>query len=290
MNEKSDKKRRVWIILFIIFLIVLAVGVVLFIVQATRRMQAADAYEEIIDSVNVVIDEETDKSGEGSEEEPADPVIEEEIPEEPDILEELGIEIPEKNLDWDALHEENEDIYAWICVPDTTVDYPVLQHPTDNAFYLNHNIDGSSGYPGCIYTEDYNSRDFTDPHTVLYGHNLRDKTMFSTLHNFEDEELFAEDHYIFVYTEDYVYVYQIFAAYEFSAIHLLDNYDLTNEYVYEQYIKDIFNVPNTSSRFNNIRDDIQVTKEDRIITLSTCTSSHNSAFRFLVVGVLLNPL
>ena len=285
MNEKSKKQQRLWIILFIIFLVILAVGTILFIVQTMRRTQVTDSYEEMVQSVNEIVDV-------AEVEEITEPVIEEEeeLPEEPDILEQLGIEIPEKNLDWDALHEENADIYAWIYVPDTTVDYPVLQHPTDNSYYLNNNIDGTRGYPGCIYTEDYNNKEFTDPHTVLYGHNLRDKTMFSTLHNFEDEELFAEDHYIFIYTEDYVYVYQIFAAYEFIAIHLLDNYDLTNEYVYEQYIKDIFNIPNTSNRFNNIRDDIEVTKEDRIITLSTCTASHNSAFRFLVVGVLLNPL
>lgn len=203
--------------------------------------------------------------------------------------EQSGINVPVKNLDWAALHEQNEDIYAWIYVPDTTVDYPILRHPTDNSYYLNYNIDGTKGYPGCIYTENYNSKDFTDPHTVIYGHNLKDKSMFSSLHNFENVKLFNENHYIYIYTESNVYVYQIFAAYEFNAIHLLDNYDLSNEYVYEQYIKDIFNVPNTNARVANIRNDIEVTKEDRIVTLSTCTSDHNSNFRFLVVGVLLNP-
>ncbi|MCM1086852.1 MAG: class B sortase [Muribaculaceae bacterium] len=202
------------------------------------------------------------------------------------LTEVQGIKIPEKNLDWDKLHEENGDIYAWIYVPDTTVDYPVLQHPTDNSYYLNHNMNGTKGYPGCIYTENFNSRDFSDIHTVIYGHNLKDKSMFSTLHNFEDEELFGEDHYIFLYTEENVFVYRIFAAYEFSAIHLLDNFDYTNEYVYEDYLKKIYQ---TTDRVANVRTDIQVTAADKIVTLSTCTEDHDSERRFLVTGVLVNP-
>ena len=201
-------------------------------------------------------------------------------------LEQSGIKIPDKTLDWDALHEENRDIYAWIYVPDTTVDYPVLQHPTDNSYYLNYNMDGTKGYPGCIYTEDFNNKDFSDIHTVIYGHNLKDKTMFSTLHNFENDELFNKDHYIFIYTEDYVFVYRIFAAYEFDSIHLLDNYDYTNEYVYEDYLRTIYQ---TTDRVANVRADIQVTTADKIVTLSTCTADHDSDRRFLVTGVLVNP-
>ncbi len=193
-----------------------------------------------------------------------------------------------KNLDWDALHKENADIYAWISVPGTTVDYPVLQHPTSNAYYLNRNMDGSKGYPGCIYTENYNSKDFSDLHTVLYGHNLKDKTMFSTLHNFEKNKLLQEPHYIYIYTESGVFTYEIFAAYEFHAIHLLANYDLSNEYVYAQYIKDVLNMDNTQARVANIRHDVEVTEKDKIITLSTCTTDHDASLRFLVVGVLRN--
>lgn len=196
------------------------------------------------------------------------------------------IDIPQKTLDWDALHEQNKDIYAWIYVPDTTVDYPVLQHPTDNSYYLNRNIDGTKGYPGCIYTEDYNSKDFSDIHTVIYGHNLKAKTMFSSLHNFEKDDFFSKEHYIYIYTQDYVFVYRIFAAYEFSAIHLLDNYDYTNEYVYADYLKQIYK---TTDRVANVKEDIKVTTDDKIVTLSTCTSDHDSNRRFLVTGVLVNP-
>ena len=263
------KKKTKYFIALIAFLVVIAIGIVLILREAQKRKSAAEKVEEITEVVNDV--------------EP----VKDEVEETP--YSNLGIEIPEKNLDWNKLHKENEDIYAWITVTDTTVDYPVLQHPTDNTYYLNNNIDGTPGYPGCIYTEDYNAKDFSDKNTVLYGHNLKDKTMFSSLHNYEDDDTFSKDQYIYIWTENDVFVYKVFAAYEFNSNHLLLNYDYNNEYVYEQYIKDIFNVKDNGYGIANIKDDIDVTKEDRIITLSTCTADHNSDQRFLVVGVLIPP-
>ena len=73
-----------------------------------------------------------------------------ETEEAPDILKSLGIEIPEKDIDFAALQEENSDVYAWIYVPGTNVDYPVLQHPEDDTYYLEHNMDGSKGLPAAF--------------------------------------------------------------------------------------------------------------------------------------------
>ena len=175
-------------------------------------------------------------------------------------------------------------------MPGTSVDYPVLQHPTDNGYYLMHNLDGSYGYPGVIYTEDYNSKDFTDPNTVLYGHNMDNTTMFSTLHKFSDPDMVLNPHYIYIYTEDgRTLVYEIFAAYEYPSLHLLINFDVKNEYVFEQYLRNISNIDITGTGVANIRHDIEPTVDDRIITLSTCTTDHDASERFLVVGVLLNP-
>lgn len=309
-DEFQKEKSKIWLILFFLFFIIVVIAAGVLCKQYIDRQVANAQLESLQTSVNGEADveaavnainaedtdmEENEEEGgneagtDDTEEESGKTDIEcgaEDDDKEIDILEEYGIEIPEKDLDWDALHEQNEDIYAWIYVPDTTVDYPVLQHPTDNSYYLNYNMDGTKGYPGCIYTEDFNSKDFSDIHTVIYGHNLKDKTMFSSLHNFEDKELLSEDHYIFIYTQDYVFVYRIFAAYEFSAIHLLDNYDYTNEYVYADYLKQIYR---TTDRVANVREDIEVTTDDKIVTLSTCTEDHDSNRRFLVTGVLLNP-
>lgn len=284
-GNKNNERSKIWLILSIIFVIAALAGGVLFFIQSKNREKAASDYGELQEAVNEPKQEKTEETKKEESQE------EEKVQKEPekDVLAERGIQVPEKNLDWAALKEENSDIYAWITVPGTTVDYPVVQHPSDNSFYLDHNLDGSQGYPGCIYSEDYNKKDFTDPHTVLYGHNLKDKSMFSTLHNFADASVFAQPHYAFLYTKEHVFVYELFAAYEFPAIHLLDNYDLENTYVYSQYIKDIFNIDQMDTRVANIRKEVKVTEEDRILTLSTCTTDHDAGIRFLVVGVLLNP-
>ena len=258
--------------------------------QSSVNRAEEDASSQAEESADSKEEESSAVSAEPGQNTETEEVQQEESQSEPDALEQRNLTIPEKNLDWAALKAKNKDIYAWIYIPGTKVDYPVLQHPTSNSYYLDYNLDGTKGYPGCIYTENYNSKDFTDPHTVLYGHNMKNGTMFGTLHNYEDQDtFFGEDHYIFIYTEENVYVYLIFAAYDFDAIHLLANYDLSNEKVYEQYINNIFKVKNTSKRVANIRDDVEVTKDDRIITLSTCTKGGNENYRFLVVGVLLNP-
>ena len=212
---------------------------------------------------------------------------EDKVPKEPeteDILKKLGIEIPEKNIDFVALQEENEDIYAWVYIPGTKIDYPVLQHPTDDSYYLEHNLDGSKGYPGCIYTEAVNSKEFTDPNTVLYGHNMKDGSMFASLHNYEDSQVFEENPYIFIYTPEKTFVYQIFAAYKYNAIHLIYNFDLSNQEVFQNYLDQIFE---TREMGANIRNDVSVNAQNHIITLSTCISGEKNK-RFLVQGVLLN--
>ena len=133
-------------------------------------------------------------------------------------------------IDFDKLcSETNSDIYAWITIPDTKIDYPIVQHATSNEYYLNYNLDGSKGYPGCIYTENYNSKDFSDFQTVIYGHNMKNGSMFAHLHKFEDAKFFEEHPYVFIYTPDRLLVYKIFASYEYSNDHLLFQYDLSTE-------------------------------------------------------------
>ena len=213
-------------------------------------------------------------------------VTEETETEEPDILEQLGIEVPEKNLDWDAIYAENEDVYAWLYIPNTNVDYPVLQHPSDNVFYLYHNLDGSSGYPGCIYTENFNSKDFMDRNTLIYGHNMGNGTMFRTLHYFEDPTFFEENRYAFIYMPDgEVYVYDIFAAYEFDDRHIMRSFDFSTDEGYQNYLNV---VADARKGAGNFREGVEVTTDQHMITMSTCVDGNRDTVRYLVQGVLVN--
>lgn len=197
------------------------------------------------------------------------------------ILDELGIKAPKKKLDWDELHKRNEDIYAWIYIPNTKVDYPILQSSVDDEYYLNRNMDGDLGKPGCIFTQSLNTKDFKDPNTVVYGHNMRSGEMFRTLHSFEDPEFFKDNSFIYVYTEDGPLVYQIFAAYNTDDSHILGTNDFSTEEGYQAYLDKIL-----SGKTGIFRDDINITTKNHIITLSTCTIKSNE--RFLVQGVLIN--
>ena len=284
-EEKKNKKSKVIsLILMIAFLLIAMAGAVFLMFQKRQRDASTDYYSDMIASVNAVTVTENSDEAAGSESEntaePADP-----------ILALYGAEIPPKNLVWEDLQAVNPDIYAWICVPDTIIDYPVLQHPTSNEYYLNHNLDGTEGYPACVYTENYNSKDFNDRNTVLYAHNLKDGTMFSSLHNFETIDLTNENHFFYIYTGDTVNVYLVVAAYEFPAKHLLLSYDLSNIYVYEQYLKDMFKLTNAETRgVYNIRLETELNMSDKIVTLSTCVSDHNADYRYLVTGQYLTTV
>ena len=78
----------------------------------------------------------------------------------------------------------------------------MLQSQEELDYYLDTNLDGTKGRPGCIYTQMMNSMDWTDRNTVLYGHNMRDGSMFAGLHKYEDSEYFSEHPYVYIYTEE----------------------------------------------------------------------------------------
>ena len=212
-----------------------------------------------------------------------------------EVIEEVVEEVPEETedgvyegcpVDFAGMWEVNKDVYAWITVPGTVIDYPILQHATDNTYYLNYNIDGSYGYPGCIYTENMNSKDFTDNNTVIYGHNMKNGTMFAGLHKFEDRSFFEENTKVFIYTPEREYEYTIFAAYIYDDRHLLYSFDFANEEVYAAYLEDIQSMRSMNAL---IREDITVTAEDKIITLVTCIGNQPSK-RLLVQAVLEDSL
>lgn len=190
----------------------------------------------------------------------------------------------ENSIDFEYLWTLNEDIYAWITIPGTGIDYPVLQHPTDDTFYLNHNVDGSYGYPSCIYTEKLNAKDFSDPNTVIYGHNMKNKTMFQQLHNFESKDFFDENGEVIIYLPDRTLHYQVFAAYVYDDRHLMYSFDFWNEDVFANYLESIFDMRDMSA---NIDRDITVTAESRIITMATCMPNKADANKRLLVQAVL---
>jgi sortase B len=270
------KTKRIKTILSVLLIIVIAVILILMGQSFFIKWQAEKEFDRLAKEVNKVNDPLGGNAVAGTENSEAGT-------EDSDSAE---TEIPQKNLDWAELAEENEDIYAWIYVPGTKIDYPIMQSATDDSYYLDYNMLGSKGYPGCIYTEQQTSKDFNDFDTVIYGHNMNDDTMFATLHNYEDKSFFLNCPYIYIYTDNKVLVYYIFAAYIGDDAHILNTNDFTTGEGRQKYINEILAYGEESAL---IRDDAaqEVTTESRILTLSTCVSGKSNN-RFLVQAVLVS--
>ena len=277
MNKKSTSKSIIYKILFTLFFVIFIGASSILISDWYREKKAQDKFEELSGYVE-------EKESELEEENTTFIETEIETETEVDVLAERGIVVPEKNLNWNALYEENEHIVAWIYIPGTKIDYPVLRHPKDDNYYLNRNLDGSVGYPGCIYMQTINSGNFSDLNTILYGHNMKNQTMFATLHKFEDMAFLEEYHYVYVYTPETTLVYDIFAAHEASDDHVYYLYDFTVPQGLQRYIDDIFAIRNMSA---NIRREVEATSETPIITLVTCVGGKNDK-RYLVNAALVN--
>lgn len=185
--------------------------------------------------------------------------------------------------DFGQLHEQNEDIYAWIVVPGTQVDYPLLQSGTDN-YYLDYNLDHSKGYPGCIYTNQCNRKDFSDYNTVLYGHNMKNGSMFGSIHSFEDETFFDGHPYIYVYTENERLTYEIYEAAKFTDVYIPSEYVISSKDDRDQFLADVRE--KVSDNKLHVREDMEIGEDNRLITLSTCVSGERN-HRYLVIGVLV---
>lgn len=286
MRKDGKKKLEVRYIIGMAALLCMLVCIVILAAGQYKRWKSERIYDKLAEATTLEADEGSDADGDVDDTEKVKEELEGYKLEAARLALKYQIEIPDKNIDFDKLHREvSDDIYAWIYIPNTNVDYPVFQHPTDNTYYLEHNVDGSEGYPGCIYTENYNSTDFSDPQTVIYGHNMRDGTMFSDLHKYEEQEFFDENKYVYIYTEDMVYVYRIFAAYQTNNAHQLLNFDFSKK---ENLLTYLENVRALGSELKIFDDDVVFSEDDQVLTLSTCVMKERQFhLRYLVQALRL---
>lgn len=205
--------------------------------------------------------------------------------EEPEAVEEEEVEIP---IDFESLWKQNSDIYAWIQIPGTHVDFPVLQHPTDDLFYLNYNIDKEwDAAVGAIFSQSYNKKDFTDFNTILYGHRMGEDNplMFYDLRLYWDSDFMDEHRDIIIYTPTNIYRYKVFAAVVSDNRHHMVYYDEFDDVEDKQAFLDY--LWNTRDMRNQYRDDVEVTTDDHILTLSTCIRWEKTN-RLLIGAVLVD--
>lgn len=192
------------------------------------------------------------------------------LPQEAAVLAKINLE---------ALQKVNSDVQGWIAIPGTKLSYPIVQGK-DNAYYLKRNWKKEDSISGSIFLESTNSSDFSDFHTLIYGHRMRDGSMFGVLKNYQNPDFWREHPRIYLVFGDGICSYDIFAAYETGVESMVYRLDLEEKGMEKEF----FQFCRESSVF-----DADVTPEPGagILTLSTCTG-WGHATRWVVQGCLVD--
>ena len=183
-------------------------------------------------------------------------------------------------MDFDLLAERFPDIRGWIKLDGTPLNYPLMQ-TTDNDFYLYHLPDRTRHRSGSVFIDYRNSPDFTDRNTIIYGHMSRTDDMFGALRHFRRQAFFDENYIMHIYLPDRDYQVVIFTVY------LVDSGDANQIPVIDFRDEEHFmsNLSFIRSR-SMVKSDIEVTAEDRLVTLATCQYDFLNA-RLILVGKLV---
>lgn len=145
-------------------------------------------------------------------------------------------------VDFEALQKENPDIFAWLYIPGTDIDFPVLQSEEADDYYESHNAFGEVGNEGALYTELANLKDMCDFNTVIHGKCSDDgkNGLFADLYQFTDPDFFAEHETAYIYIDGNLLTYEIFAAYERENTSLLRTYDFTYIAGCQDFLDDLY--------------------------------------------------
>ena len=180
----------------------------------------------------------------------------------------------EYTVDFNKLKEQNNETIAWLKVNNTNVEYPVVKG-TNNSFYLNHSFDKSSNSAGWIFADCRNKFDNTDKNIVIYGHNMRDGSMFGSMLNILNSKWYEneENTNITLYTENEKSIYKVFSVYKIENEDYYIKTEFKNGNEFEGFIKNL--------KKRSIKDfNVDVSKDDNILTLSTC--ANNNKYRVVL--------
>lgn len=249
-----------------IWKIVLAISLVVMVISGINIIRLSREYQKGINEYAqleqyVSIQEETEGEGTEVEGEKKDSKIP------------VSIEV-----DQEKLLAINEDFTGWLYYEPLKINYPVVRG-NDNDYYTHYTFENEKNNSGAIFMDFLNKPDFSNYNTIIYGHNMRNGTMFGSLKKLlSDDTILEENPYFYIFTEDKVYMYEIFAVYITNANS--QTYDLIDdEETQEDYLTYISETASWLS-------EKEVTAQDKIVTLSTCHGLHSNN-RTVVHGVLI---
>ena len=185
---------------------------------------------------------------------------------------------PFPQADFAALSEVNPDIAAWLILEGSRINYPVVQG-ADNSFYLSHLFDGTPNPSGALFIDSYNEPGFADQNTVIYGHNMKDDSMFSTLLAYRSQEFFEQHPQMLLLTPRGNYLVELFAGYQTGIAADSWRHTFADASDFESWVS-------RSKERSDFTSDVEVLPTDRLLTLSTCSFAFDNA-RYVLVGKLV---
>ena len=194
------------------------------------------------------------------------------------LVAKLPEDAPDKiSVDWEGLQNRNEDIVAWILVPAVEISYPVMQ-AEDNEYYLHRDIDRNYLFAGSVFMDAFNSPSLFNYNTIIYGHNMRDGSMFARLKEFQQKETLDKCRYFWLLTPKADLLYEICSIHQAQTGSDTFTVRFENFISYQTWQEKMMQMssPSTGASLDT---------QDRIVTLSTCTES--SAVRMTVQGKLV---
>lgn len=182
------------------------------------------------------------------------------------------------SVDFETLLAQNEDVVGWIYCAETAINYPVAI-AEDNFYYLHRFLDGSYNASGTLFLDCLCERDFSGRNTVIYGHNMNDGSMFASIKKYNQQEYYDEHPVMYLNTPTQNYRIELFAGYVTDA----DSDTYTLGFVDDAAFQAFLDKMRSQSDFTS---DVELSPEDRIVTLSTCSYEYYDA-RYVVQGKLI---
>lgn len=181
---------------------------------------------------------------------------------------------PNRQVDFASLQARNNEVVGWIYSPNTKIDYPVVKG-VDNDFYLSHTFDGTANANGSIFMDSNCETDFSQHNTILYGHHMNDGSMFASLTDYRQTGYLEAHPILYYYTPNGNYALEVFCCFVTGPDSDVYSFNFSSNEEFESYLE------SWRSR-SNFDTDVQVTGDDHIMTLSTCTYEYEDA-RYVVM-------
>lgn len=188
-------------------------------------------------------------------------------------------------IDFVMLAEYNPDIFAWLYVPGTNIDLPILQSGVADDYYADHLADGTEGAAGAPYTEMANLMNMCDFNTIIHGHEQAEDGLFYQLHRFEDPDFFAANDVFHIYLPDNVLTYRIVTAYYDGDSDILRRFDYTTTAGCQSYLEQMLGARDIGRNLREGAD--QLTPYHFLVTLNGDTNSDTQS-QYVVIGLLVD--